>query len=75
MKKNENFRTSNVDEMFTLVKGNDNKVKIACGNYQVSKKTFDDFKQADAYLRTKPYEILVNVTCLFIDLAKKNEKK
>ena len=57
-------KKAKTDSMFTLVK-KDEKVKIAIGNYQVSKKEFDTFNQADQYLATKPYEILINVTCLF----------
>lgn len=57
-------RKSKTDSMFTLVK-KDGKVRIAIGNYQVSTKVCDTFSQAEQYLATKPYEILVNVTCLF----------
>lgn len=57
------IQKSNVDEIFTLVENKDG-VKIAIGNYQISKKTFKDFKHADSYLEKKPYEILINVASL-----------
>lgn len=66
------IKPSKMDEIFTLVKGKDG-VRIAIGNYQVSKKVFRNWADADAYIAKKPYEILVNVTCLFTEMRMKNE--
>lgn len=67
-------KKSKFDEMFTLVKDK-NGVRIAVGNYQVSTKVFKNFADADAYIAKKPYEILVNVSCLFSELHIKNSQQ
>lgn len=66
------IKQSKTDEIFTLVKSK-NGVKIAIGNYQVSKNVFTSFEQAEKYIASKPYEILINVTCLFTEMRMKNE--
>lgn len=66
------IKHSKTDDMFVLVKGKEG-VRIAIGNYQVSKKVFKSFADADAYIAEKPYEIIVNVTCLFTEMRMKNE--
>lgn len=66
------LKKSKTDEMFTLVK-NKNGVRIAIGNYQIAKKVFANWADAEAYIAKKPYEILVNVTCLFSQMHIKNE--
>jgi peptide deformylase len=65
-------KQSKMDDMFTLVKTKDG-VKIAVGNYQISKKTFQTWADAERYIAQKPYEILINATCLFTHLQFKNE--
>lgn len=66
-------KTSKVDQTFNLVKIN-NEIKIAIGNYQISRRTFKSFQAAEDYLRQRPYEILINTTCLFTNLQlKQNE--
>lgn len=67
-------KKSKMDEMFTLVKTEEG-VKIAVGNYQVSKRTFEKWSDAEAYIAKKPYEILVNVTCLFVNLMYDQKKQ
>ena len=67
-------RKSKSHELFTLVK-NDDGVKIAVGNYQISKKTFPTWADAEKYIAQKPYEILVNATCLFTHLQMKENEK
>lgn len=67
-------RKSKTDELFTLVKDDDG-VKIAVGNYQISKKTFPTWADAERYIAQKPYEILVNATCLFTHLQMQENEK
>lgn len=67
-------RKSKTDELFTLVKKNEG-VKIAIGNYQISKKTFPTWADAERYIAQKPYEILINATCLFTHLQMKENEK
>lgn len=66
-------RKSKISEIFTLVKGEDGKIFIAVGQYKVSNKSFDTYDQAERYIGTKPYEIIVNLIGLAI-YEKENEK-
>ena len=68
--KNEMFQTSK-DKVFAFIKNEKGKIVICLGGYQASKKTFDTFKQAQEYVNTKPYELLINI-CGII-LYKQNE--
>lgn len=68
------IKISKVDEIFRLVKDK-NGVKITCGNYLVSKKVFKSFNEAEDYLRQRPYEILINCTCLFAEMHMKNQNQ
>lgn len=65
------FKKSEVDKIFNLVRI-EGAVRIAVGNNLVSAKRFKTFKQADEYLKEKPYEVLINVACLIANL-KNNE--
>lgn len=68
-------RQSKADEMFRLVKDKEG-VKITIGNYVISKKVFKTWQQAEDYLNTKPYEIILNAACLFAEnFVKTYEKK
>lgn len=49
-------------EPFDLV-NRDNKVIIVFGNSLVSHREFDTFDEAEAYLNTKPYEIIFATCC------------
>lgn len=69
---------SKVDSIFTLVKNKENKVVITCAGMAVSSKQFNEFKQADFYISTKPYELLINTAVVAVKLSKniqENENK
>lgn len=67
------FKHSKVDELFNLVKQND-KVIICVGNNRVSRKQFKTFKEADNYIASKPYELLINVSILIQKLQENDYK-
>lgn len=71
LKKNEQFRVSKNEKIFALVKNENGKVVVCAGGYAVSERQFDTFEQADQYIATKPYEIIIN---LFYILNKKNNE-
>ena len=60
------------DRMFYFVKDENGKIHICVGGYAVTEKTFDTFKQAEEYVGTKPWDIIVNV-CYIILKSKTNE--
>lgn len=67
------IQKSKNEQLFTLVKQGE-KVQIALGNFLISKKTFETFKDADAYIARKPYEILINVASFIAEqIIKENE--
>lgn len=70
-KGNEQFRVSKNEKIFALVKNQDGKIVICAGGYAVSEKKFETFEQADQYVATKPYEIIIN---LFYVLNKKRNE-
>lgn len=59
-------RKSKISDIFTLVKDADGKIFIAVGQFKVCNKSFDTFEQAERYIGTKPYEIIVNLIGLAI---------
>ena len=67
------FAKSKTDELFNLVK-TEKGIVICCGKFKVSSRYFKTYKQADDYLATKPYEILINVAVLMCKLNE-NEKE
>ena len=68
------IKVSEVDEIFRLVKDKEG-VKITCGNYLISKKVFKSFNKAEEYIAKKPYEIIINCTCLFAEMHMKDQKQ
>ena len=60
--------------MFMLAK-QDDKVIIVMGNYKASEKEFDTFEQADEYIETKPYELILNMTLIHKEYEKMYEKQ
>lgn len=63
------------EPLFNLVK-KDEKVKICVGNYLASPKDFDNYEDAEKYIASKPYELIINVSCIFMDFNhKQNETK
>ena len=62
VKTEQKIKKSKNTSMFMLAKEGD-KVIIVMGNYKASEKTFDTFEQADEYIATKPYELILNM-CL-----------
>lgn len=70
-KGNEQFRVSKNEKIFALVKDENGKIVVCAGGYAVSEKKFDTFEQADQYIATKPYEIIIN---LFYVLKKKDNE-
>lgn len=67
------FAKSKVDELFNLVK-TEKGIVICCGKFKVSSKYFKTYKQADDYIATKPYEILINVSVLMVKLNNNEEE-
>lgn len=68
------FKHSKNEEMFNLVKTNEG-IIITCGKYKVSRKTFKTWKEADEYIASKPYEIIINVSVLMLKLNEDENKK
>lgn len=70
------FKHSKVDELFNLVKDQSNgRIIICVGNNKVSRKSFKTWKEADNYIATKPYEILINVSILIQKLNNDEKEK
>lgn len=70
------FRHSKVEEMFNLVK-TDKGIIITCGKFKISSKSFKTWNEAENYIASKPYEILINVSVLMCKLNEdeKEQKK
>lgn len=58
---------------FTFVKTNET-YQIAAGNCLVSDKKFKSKKESQAYLDSKPWDIIVNFICQTILVIQENEK-
>lgn len=70
----ETFRTTK-DGIFALIRNKENKIVICLGGYLASKKTFDSFKQAELYIESKPYELLINICGIILYKQNENTKK
>lgn len=71
------FKKSKICPMFNIVKDEDGKYVIAVGTYIASNKKFNTPDQAERYIGTKPWELIVNVMqiTLYYNENKKNTKK
>lgn len=63
----EKIRVSKAEKMFTLVKDNNDDVRIVMGNKIVSNKKFLSFEDADKYIGHKPWELIINCTLVVIE--------
>lgn len=72
-----NTKTTDTKEVdiFTLVKHEEN-VLILIGNNIMSQRKFRTFTEATNYIKSKPYELIINVACfaMHIQTQKQNEK-
>lgn len=73
-KTEQKIKKSKNTNMFMLAKEGD-KVIIVMGNYKASEKTFDTFEQADEYIATKPYELILNMTLIHKQYEKMYEEQ
>lgn len=60
-------------QVFTIVERNGN-FNIAVGNKIITKKTFISIEDAENYIDSKPWELIVNATCCIYDLSKEINK-
>lgn len=67
------YKQSETDKLFAFAKTEEG-IIILCGKYKVSVEVFKTYEEAETYLESKPYEILVNVACLMFKLQQENEK-
>lgn len=61
--------------MFMIVNTPNNKHIIVMGNYRVSEKEFDTFEDANEYVNSKPYEIILNMVLIHQIYEKEHEKE
>lgn len=72
-KKKENafYQKCESEPIFAMVKDQKTeKISIVVGNYKVSTKEFNTFKEAETYIASKPYELLINTSVLFLNFSK-----
>ena len=61
------YKVSERESMFAMVK-TEQGIIICCGKYKVSNKSFKTWEEAEEYIASKPYEIIINVSVLFSKL-------
>lgn len=71
--KNKKTITTHKFGIFTIAE-KEEKFFVLVRNYVVSAKEFDTLKQAQNYIKSKPWELIINVSCLMQKLIKDNEK-
>lgn len=71
-------QTTNISQcdIFTIVE-KDKKFIIVLGNVRISPTEFKTQKDAEKYIKSKPYELIINTCCYAMTLQNKqnNEKK
>lgn len=60
------------EEIFQIVKQN-GVYYIGVANKLISKRSFANAEETKEYIDSKPWELVINVTCLIYDLAKENK--
>lgn len=68
------YKQSEVEPLFAMVKTEEG-IILCCGKFRVSTQKFKTYEEAEAYIATKPYELLINTAVLFIKLNLDNETK
>lgn len=58
----EQFKKCKNAEIFNLVKDKEGKIRITVGKFVVSNKKFDTFEQAEKYVNSKPWELIINTS-------------
>lgn len=66
------YKQSETDKLFAFAK-TEQGIIILVGKYKVSSETFKTYEEAEAYLQSKPYEILINVSMLMLKLNQNEE--
>lgn len=69
-----NFMQSQHEPIFNFIK-TEKGFKILVGNNLVSNKTFESFAECEEYVKSKPYELMINTACLFMHLTNEQEKE
>lgn len=67
------FKIFKTEAPFQVIKKS-GKHFITLGNNVVSSKKFDSYTQADKYVKSKPYELIINATCLILEKTKEYAK-
>lgn len=65
--------TTHQHGIFTIIE-NKEKFMVAIQRYLVSSKKFKTLQEAKTYCNSKPWELIVNVTCLTVKLMQENEE-
>lgn len=63
--------TDSYDEHFTIINHN-GEFLIAIGNQVVSRKKFKSLQEAEDYIDSKPWDIILNATALMFNRLKEN---
>lgn len=64
------------EQMFAVMKNKEtNKFTLLVGKYKVSNKEFASIDEANEYVNSKPYELIVNVSCLICKLTNEEKKQ
>lgn len=74
VKQNQMYKQCECDELFAFAKTKDG-IVVLCGKFKVSSKTFKTYEEAEEYVKSKPYEILINVAVLMVKLQLEQEKE
>lgn len=67
-------KTEQYEKIFTIVEQNGNFL-IAVADKIITKNTFATSDEAKAYIDSKPYELIVNATCLLYELSLEQKSK
>lgn len=68
------YKQCECDELFSFAKTQEG-IVILVGKYRVSSKTFKTFEEAEAYVNSKPYELIINLSVLFNKFENENSKE
>lgn len=66
------MRVSKHSDIFTLVKQADG-IIIVVSEFKIYEKTFNDFKEAENYIATKPYKLIFNTFQIIMHYEKTKE--
>lgn len=70
------YKQCTKEPLFAMVKNpQTGKVIIVVGNNKVTNHEFNNYEEAEIFVNEKPYELIINTACLFMNFSLEQQKQ